>query len=746
SGEGRDRSSGPGDYLLTPTELANLAQLGTTYSRVIVVLNTGGIMDTTFYKTINAQVTDPAGGQALDALFLMSQPGQEAGNALVEVLDGTVSPSGKLVDTWASAYSYYPASATFANNDGNTAREEYTEGIYVGYRYFDSFYRTLDAADPTAVVNYPFGYGLSYTSFKVDAQGVRANKDTVTVRARVTNTGPTASGKDVVQVYVSAPQSGLDKPYQELQGYAKTDTLAPGESQIVKVQFPTTELSSYDPDRQAYVMDAGSYVVRLGDSSRGTHVAATLSLASQVVTEQLTNELTDQAPATELASDPANFYSYAGEVAEIAQAQHLTLQMTGFHTADDRSPYEQTVPIDSTSPYYNADYGMISTTTAYLDPDQTDWAGTGAPYQPKTGESVQYVQTDPSTTLYDVYAGRVPMKTFVAGLTLAQLAAINEGGQRGGSTLKAVGAAGYTTSTLESLGIPGMTLSDGPAGLRITQVIQGDPVLYQYATAWPIGTLLAQTWNTGLVEQVGTAIGGEELEFGATLWLAPGMNLHRDPLNGRNFEYFSEDPLVAGMSAASETKGVQSNPGVGVTLKHFAANNQESARTSSNSVIGERALRELYLKGFEIAVKSAQPMAVMSSYNRLNGPYTAESYDLLTDILRGEWGFKGLVMTDWGGVRAGAVDVQYAGNDLITPGNNTGEIVNAPAMRLGDLQRNAARILNVVMQSAPFGELAQLQGVHGVQIRSYTGQFHNLPTYVVGSSDPVQPPTAGGKG
>ena len=220
-----------------------------------------------------------------------------------------------------------------------------------------------------------------------------------------------------------------------------------------------------------------------------------------------------------------------------------------------------------------------------------------------------------------------------------------------------------------------MALSDGPAGLRITQQIATTPPTYQWATAWPIGTLLAQTWDRDLVQQVGTAIGKEMVKYGATMWLAPGMNIHRDPLNGRNFEYYSEDPLIAGLTAAATTKGVQSNPGVGVTLKHFAENSQETQRNATNSVVSERALREIELKGFEYAVKSAQPMGVMTSYNKINGTWASRNYDLVTNILHGEWGFKGLVMTDWGGSH-GAVNTMYAGNDLIMPGNNPSEVVN----------------------------------------------------------------------
>ncbi len=865
SGEGSDRSSGAGDFELTDVEKGDIALIGKTYKHVIVVLNTGGIVDTSFYDEVNGSTADPAGGTAVDSLLLMSQAGQESGNALVEVLNGTVTPSGKLTDTWASKYSYYPASATFANNDGNAATENYSEGVYVGYRYFDSFYKKINPADPASVVNYPFGYGLSYTSFDIKTQSVKAGMHTVAVRAKVTNTGH-RRGKQVVEVYFSAPQGGQDKPYQELAAYGKTDVLAPRASQTLSISFDTTQMSSYDAARAAYVMDAGDYLIRVGDSSRSTSVEAKVRLKHTLITEQVAHELTDQAPDTELASSPEDFYTYAGEQKEIKKARVDTLHPKRVRAAHHASRYEQDVNVDSSSPYYAIDGSPISSTTAYVDPGQTNWEGTGSPYQPKTGESVKGVRIRSGATLYDVAMGQVSMKQFVAGLDVTQLANIVEGAGSGGSTLSAAGAAGYSTSEYEDMGIPQMTMSDGPAGLRITQQINTDPPTYQFATAWPIGTMLAQTWNHDLLVDVGTAIGKEMREYGATLWLAPGMNIHRDPLNGRNFEYFSEDPLIAGLTAAAETAGVQSNHGVGVTLKHYVANNQETERNSSNSVIGERAAREIYLKGFEIAVKASQPMAIMTSYNRVNGTYSSANYDMNTDLLRGEWGFKGLVMTDWGGSH-GAVATMYSGNDLIMPGNNPDEVITATTkveptidaaglpvytkqtftfgtftftrytwqlgaftlaanggetisttvdstadlsqpqsgeitqdgfvpvdpyssvddayaattallapdsnalnnaqkaaisitdvehatpgddsspvtaytvvmkgnyptsydMRLGDLQRSARRILNIAMQSAPFDELASIQGVNGIDVGSYTAQFRHLKTFV----------------
>jgi beta-glucosidase len=676
SGEGRDRTATKGDYYLTDTEQANLQTLGATYSNVVVVLNVGGVVDTSFFHQINGRKGTSAANPPLDGMLLMSQPGQEAGRALVDVLNGAVTPSGKTVDTWASSYDYYPASDTFSFNDGKFTPEIYSEGIYVGYRYFDSFYRSIQRKAGT-VVNYPFGYGLSYTSFDVKADSVTADASTVTVRARVTNTGAVASGKDVVEVYFSAPTTGLDKPYQELAAYAKTDNLAPGQAQTVTMSFPTSEMSSYDQATAAYVLDPGSYLLRVGDSSRNTSVAAVFDLDKRVVTEQLSHQLDDETVDHGLVSDPADFYTYPTERAQIVHAPVTRLRGSAFTTKNDASPLEQTVNVPESSAYFPIDRSKLSTTTAYTT-GESDWNATGAPYQPKLGETVQTVSVPAGATLYDVVRGTISMKQFVAGLSVEQLANIVEGGTGvPPTTPQPVGGAGATTARYESLGVPSPSLVDGPAGVRITRsYTQNGQMYYQFATAWPIGTMLAQTWNRDVIDQVGTAVGVEMQEFGATVWLAPGMNIHRDPLNGRNFEYYSEDPLVSGISATAMTEGVQSKPGLGVTIKHFTANNQEAERQRTDSQISERALREIYLKGFEIAVKSAQPMAVMTSYNLVNGTAASANYDLATDVLRGEWGYAGTVMTDFG-ANYETRGTLYSGNDLIEPGGGSAEVVNA---------------------------------------------------------------------
>lgn len=674
SGEGKDRSATEGDYYLTPTELANITMLGRTYRRVVVVLNVGAVVDTTFFATVNSKAKDPRGGPALDAMLLMSQPGQEAGHALVDVVTGAVNPSGKTVDTWASSYDYYPAARTFSNNDGQFTPEVYNEGVYVGYRYFDSFYKSIKPKDPASVVNFPFGYGLSYTAFTVKTQSVHADMGTVTVKARVTNTGK-VPGKEVVQVYFSAPKAGLDKPYQELAGYAKTDLLSPGASQTLTIAFKTTEMSSYDESRAAYVMAAGDYLIRVGNSSRSTAVEARVRLDRTLVTERVSPQLDDDKPTKELHSNPARFFSYRDEAKQIRAAEVVRLHPGRFRAPNNASRLEQSVPVDTSSGYYPLDGAMLSATTAYTTGGR-DWEGTGAPYQAKTGETIKKVRPAPSgTTLFDVAKGKISMERFVAGLSVEQLANIIVGASPG--TDITPGVAGTTTAKYTDLGIPSATLDDGPAGIRILQSFTRDgKTYYQFATAWPIGTLLAQSWDTDLIKTVGQAVATEMIEFNATIWLAPGMNIRRDPLNGRNFEYFSEDPLVTGLSATSIVEGVQSRPGLGVTVKHFAANQQEMERQRTDSVISQRALREIYLKGFEIAVKSAQPMAVMTAYNLLNGTATSGSYDLTEDVLRGEWGYRGVVMTDWG-ANYRAKQTVYSGNDMIMPGNTPGQITGA---------------------------------------------------------------------
>ena len=709
SGEGADRTIGKGDYELSEVEYNNIKLIAKNFDKCVVLLNVGGVVDTKFFSEI----------EGVDGLVLMSQAGMEGGNALADILTGKTTPSGKLTDTWAKNYSDYPAATTIGDNDGDNKQEDYKEGIYVGYRYFDTFNIT-----PA----YEFGYGKSYTSFDVEPLTVAADENNVSVTVNVTNTGDTYSGKEVVEVYFSAPDGSIEKPYQELAGFAKTDNLAPGESQKLTVTYKTTEMSSYDEAKAAYVMEDGDYIVRVGDSSRNTKVAGVLTLDKDVVTEQLSNQLTLDKNWKDLSKTGKTPYSYKDEAAQIKAAARIALPSAKIKTENNASKIDE------------------KKVTTYLTADAAK------DYKAAENEVVETVDAVPANTkLIDVYDGKVSMESFVASLDDTQLANLANGisgastsGDTWGADANSVtGAAGETSQLyFNSLGIPNTVEADGPAGIRVTAETtdKDGNAVYNYCTAFPIGTLLAQTWNTDLVNRVGKAIGEEMVEIGVTLWLAPGMNIHRNPLCGRNFEYYSEDPALTGYVGSAITAGVQSNKGVGVTIKHYITNNQETNRSAVNTSVSERTLREIYLKGFEMVVKSAQPMAIMSSYNKVNGTYACENFDLLTSVPRGEWGFDGMVMTDWGaGNRAGVDTMMHAGNDLVMPGRTQDRMIAAlqgnpvgttadpnldKALVRGDIQKCVSRVLTMIMRSSQFGKMNSK-----VDVKAHTETYDNLVTY-----------------
>ena len=712
SGEFADRLDAEGDYQLWGNEEENLKKVAANFDNVIVVLNVGGIIDTKFFHEI----------EGLDSLLLMSQAGMRGGDAVVKVLNGEVTPSGKLTDTWAVNYEDYSSSEGFGANDENVTQEEYTDDIYVGYRYFDTF---------NVTPAYEFGYGLSYTDFNIDVKDVTVDEENVTVDVRVTNVGEKYAGKEVVEVYFSAPDGALEKPYQELATYGKTDTLAPGESQELTLSYATTEMSSYYEDYASYIMEDGDYVVRVGNSSRNTSVAAVIGLDSNVFTEQLSNQMVQDEEIDTLSNEGATPYTYEGEAEEIAKAERFELDANAIETVNNASEYDDESVISYV--YEGSDYTVVDQEanpryTKAPSGNNTTPSQLIEPYE----ETIQYVEkTKENPTLLDVYQGTVTMEELLASLSVEEMSYIVEGLGWGGGSEPVVGAqansvkgaAGETTSRYyETRAIPNTVLADGPAGIRITQsYTENGTTYYQYCTAFPIGTLIAQSWDKDVAKQFGEAIGEEMLEMGVTMWLAPGMNIHRNPLCGRNFEYYSEDPLVAGVTAASTTLGVQSNEGIGVTIKHYAGNNQENNRNAVNNTITERALREIYLKGFEIAVKTANPMAIMTSYNLNNSMPAADDYDLCTDIPRGEWGFNGLVMTDWGGGQSTPVNSMHAGNDLIMPGGSSASIAEATGVTLplGDLQKATRNVLNVIMDSTQFKKIGAENGVE-VEIGKFT--------------------------
>lgn len=652
AGEGADRHNAEGDYLFYREELENIKRVADYYKNTVVILNVGSVMDLSELKAI----------PGVNAVLLMSQLGNIGGYVLADILSGKVNPSGKITDTWAAKYEDYPSSSTFSHNDGDVDDEIYNEGIYVGYRYFDTF---------NVKPLYAFGYGLSYTDFAIKTEQVRQNEDKITVSVVVTNTGK-VSGREVVQIYYSAPDGNLCKPYQELAAFKKTGLIEAGASEKLEITFDIKSMASYCEKCAAYVLEKGDYVIRTGNSSDNTEIVAVCTMPETYKTEILKNLFKKDSEWDELDSRDTDCASRKSQDAKRA----------GIHIAIDTSKLH----------CVNASYSEYPRKELKND-----------------GEA-QY-------TADDIRAGICSVEQLVAQLSTDELAECCVGTMRAGvaavigeASDTVPGAAGDSTTILKSSrGIKNMILADGPAGLRLKpefrtdlngKLLPGGDMMgdtmepfpemeegtyksyYQYCTAIPIGWALAQAWNPNLLIRTGEMIGDEMKQFGVDLWLAPAMNIHRNPLCGRNFEYYSEDPLVSGIAAGSITLGVQSVPGKGTTIKHFACNNQEDNRNFTNSHVSERALREIYLKGFEICVKMSKPLSVMTSYNLINGIHSACNYDLIQCALRDEWKFDGVVMTDWFASEyvefiakssgkypisspAGCV---YAGNDLQMPG------------------------------------------------------------------------------
>ena len=652
AGEGNDRKLEKGDYYITDRERENLKLLAKSYSHVILVINVGGLIDFGFLDEI----------PGIGAVVQFVQGGEEGGNALADVLSGRVNFSGKLADTVPMCYEDIPFGNEFSHLNGDLKNEYYREGIYVGYRYFDAFEKA---------VRFPFGFGMSYTEFTLETTTPEISGTGVNLAVQVTNTG-SVSGREVAQVYLSVPGSG---EYQRLVAFTKTGSIAPGETETLHISFDMTAGAVYSEKAAAWILNAGNYIVRVGSSSRNTAPAAAISLEKTVVTQQCRNCC--------ICTDDLNELSAKVEPSGIADIPVLVLDPEAVIT------------------------GIVDYT------------------EPEVVETAQE-------------------KRILDALRIEEQAALLQGGELQQSPKGALdihGAAGKTAISLIEKGICNVVFSDGPAGINIVNRVHAlpgggfapadiperynwgllgkgmkaklagipGPIVYRYATAWPVEMLLAQTWNTDLLQRVGGAVGREQTLFGITVWLAPGMNIHRNPLGGRTFEYYSEDPVLTGEMAAALVSGVQSNPGAGTSIKHFCCNNTEDNRNGISSNVSERTLREIYLKGFEIAVKKSQPATVMSSYNQLNHVYTANRHDLLTDILRCEWGFEGLVMTDWGSTNEKAAAPERcaaAGNDLIMPGNpydrqQLRKALDEGRLDMAAVRTAAARVLRLVLSTLP---------------------------------------------
>ncbi len=603
-----------------------------------------------------------AGKQSIKAVLYSWAGGMEGGHALADVLTGAVSPSGRLTDTIAYRLADYPSAANF----GNRAFNCYAEDIYVGYRYFSTF-------KPEAV-QYPFGAGLSYTRFERESVCLTTEDigagPLVQVDITVRNAGAEYAGKEVVQLYCEAPQGRLGKPARVLTGFAKTGTLQPGESETVRISVPLKSLASYDDggttgNPSCYVLEAGEYRFYAGGSVRDAQpIEETIALEALVVTETLSEAL---APVR---------------------------------------------TFDRLKPGKRRDDGTYEETFEPVPRRTVDLADRIQSLLPRTFEPTG----DRGIRLADVKAGTATMEAFVAQMTEADLATLVHGeGMCSPKVSPGTAAAfGGTTECLFKLGIPVAAAADGPSGIRMDSGHK--------ATQVPIGTLLACTWNAALNEELFRLVGQELRAYRIDTLLGPGINIHSHPLNGRNFEYFSEDPLMTGSMAAAQTRGL-ARAGVSGTIKHFAANDQETARSDADSVVSERALREVHLKPFEMAVKAGGATTIMTAYNPVNGHWAASNYDLNTTILRGEWGYTGIVMTDWWAkmnhnVEGGQEDRTFtrfmlrAQNDLYMVvanaaenplRDNTLEALKTGDLTLGELQRAAMNICRFIM-AAPVME------------------------------------------
>ena len=603
AGEDRENTLTKGSYYLTDAEQEMLDTVTSAFPNVAVLLNIGSIMDLAWME---------AYGDRISAVMIVWQGGMESGNAAADVLTGAVSPCGRLSDTIARRYGDYPSSSNF----GGKVYNDYAEGIYVGYRYFDRH--------PEKVL-YPFGFGLSYTGFSVSP--VSLNRGTAGAEAvvTVTNTG-SFPAKETVLLWCHAPAGKLDKPVRVLAAFGKTETLAPGESGTLMLRWDDKCCASYDEQRSRFILEAGEY-----------HFTA--------------NEVS-----------------------------------VGAFFLDHEITVEQCEPLCKTS-------DALRERILNRLPEAIPPAGSE------------------KHTLQEVRNGNIPLDEFVSCLSDEELEALSRGHGMMGSSLGVAGNAGAFGGVIESLrqkGVSPVITSDGPAGLR----------LRKYAALIPCGTALACTWNTGLVEALSARVGEEMVHYGVDVQLSPGMNIHRNPLCGRNFEYFSEDPLLSGKMAASVVRGVQSS-GKSACPKHFACNNQETRRNTNDSRVSERALREIYLRNFEITVREAQPRVIMTSYNKVNGVWSHYHYDLVTTVLRGEWGYTGCVITDWWMRKARSPEFPKLKNnayrvraqvDVLMPGDmghlakkyradsSLLETLGQPeGITRGELQRTAKNVLRLVL-------------------------------------------------
>ena len=622
SGEGSDRHLIKGDVLLTDSEIRDILKLNKKFKKFLLVLNTGGVIELTPVNEVSN-------------ILYLSQLGVVTGDILSDIVLGKANPSGKLSTTWASIKDY-----KYINEFGQLDDTRYKEGIYVGYRFFNS---------ANIKPLYPFGFGKSYTDFDIQKISLTNKKDEIIIKIKVINICKYL-GKEVVQIYISPPQNNKDKPYQSLVSFKKTKELKPNEDEELELNFKIGNCSRYDEEKAEFILDNGNYIIRVGNSSDKTKIFGIINIPEDIITEKLKN--IGGKPDFEDLKLSINYND------DLTNIQIINL------SKDDFTIY---------IPEYNYNIKINEKIKNLSDEDLVNLCIGN--YQ-KEGENLfQTIAGEAGeTTLHIKEINKsIVMADGPAGLRIARIYGIDEKGKYRLNNTSGFGWKKYYMSKKDFSELDEAENNTSRKG----------NIYYQYTTAIPIGTALAQTFNVDLVKNYGNLIAREMDIFNIHLWLAPGLNIHRNILCGRNFEYYSEDPLLSGKMAAAITLGVQSHKNRGTTIKHFACNNQEFQRKNSNSIISERALREIYLKGFQIAIEESNPIALMTSYNLVNGIHTSERKDFTIDVLRCEWKYDGLIMSDW--YRSGEMEykiskhpAQSSINNLISRNNLQmgGRIIN----------------------------------------------------------------------
>ena len=660
AGEDRDNAPEKGSWYLTDEEEQLLDVVSKYFENTVVLLNVGNILDMNWVEKYNIKV-----------VMYVWQGGQEGGNAIADVLSGDVNPSGRLSDTIAKDISDYPSSKNFGNKDFNL----YQEDIYVGYRYFETF-----APDK---VLHPFGFGLSYTDFEIEPYSVTKNNEKISAVVIVKNIG-NVSGREVVQVYVEAPQGKLGKAKRSLCAFAKTSIIAPDKSDGLLIEMDIADIASYDDSgitghKSCYVLEAGEYSIYIGKNVRDAEKVFTFTIDELTVTEQLTEAL-----------------------------------------APERD-FDVLYPDRNFKPAYRS----VSKRTVNYNKRITD-------NLPKT---IEYTG-DRGIKLIDVKNGKNTMEKFIAQLSDTDLRCLVTG--EGMSSPKArpgnTGVFGGVTRELADFGVPVVCLADGPSGVKMDN---GDT-----ATSMPNGTLIACSWDVEAAEKLYEYASVELCSHNIDSLLGPGINIHRSPLNGRNFEYLSEDPYLTGKIGAALVKGMSIH-GNSATVKHFAANSQELCRNTVISVVSERALREIYLKPFEMCVKEGNVKTIMTSYNPINEHWTAVNYELNTVILREEWGYTGMVMTDWWpklskeeSDKQNLRDMIIAQNDVFMPASdaltfnsNIDESLENGTLTRGQLQRNAKNILNYITGTHTFERFIENGGKLETSLKDKLDELESVFEY-----------------